>query len=513
MFDTLIGLLETQARERGEQTVFSFDDRTYTYAGLWQGLNRCAAALVEQGLGRGERVLIILPNGPEFFHAFYGVQRAGGIPVPLDPGSGPERIAAIGAHAQARILIALSGVAESGNGVLLQPKVWEGLRPGGAYPRLRPDDIAFIQYTSGSTGHPKGVLLTHRNLLANLQQLIAGMRIDGDDVFVSWLPLSHDMGLILMSMVPFFLGARLVLLPVSLTHARTWLNAIRHHRGTFTAAPDFAYRYCLRYLKDPHLYDLSSLRVALNAAEPVQGRTVSEFERVFGLDRVMVPGYGLAEASVGVSTGIPGEPVELDNDGCVCVGPPFPGMQVRIFDGDTQQPAGQVGEILLRGPSVTQGYFDNTRATQGLRGPDGYIRSGDLGYLDRQGRLFVTGRIKDIIIHAGRNIAPREVEEIMDNLDFVRRCAALGIDKGGTKGEQAYVFAELGRDRGTPAQRAAEMVRRFHAHFGFRPGRVYLLGPHSIPRTPNGKLMRGRLKQVYLQGVLRREGQILYPDY
>ncbi len=510
---TLIGLLEIQARERGEQTAFDFDGCAYTFARLWHGLSRCAAALTERGLNRGERVLISLPNGPAFFDAFYGVQRAGGIPVPLDPGSGPERIAAVGAHAQARFHIALSGHGGATHDGVLRPDVWEDLAPAGEFPALRPDEIAFIQYTSGSTGDPKGVLLTHDNLLANLEQLIAGMRISVDDVFVSWLPLSHDMGLILMSMVPFFLGARLVLLPVSLTHARTWLRAIQRHRGTLTAAPDFAYRYCLRYLKDPEDYVLGSLRVALNAAEPVHGQTVRDFERVFGLDKVMVPGYGLAEASVGVSTGIPGRPVEQDADGCVCVGPPFPGMLVRIFDGEREQPQGRVGEILLRGPSVTQGYFDNPLATQRLMGPDGFIRSGDLGYLDRQGRLFVTGRIKDIIIHAGRNIAPREVEEIMDSLDCVRRCAALGIDKGGTEGEQAYVFAELGRDRENPAERAAQLVRRFHGHFGFRPGRVYLLTPHTIPRTPNGKLMRARLKQDYLQGVLRREGRILYPDY
>ncbi|MDH3980100.1 MAG: acyl--CoA ligase [Gammaproteobacteria bacterium] len=173
----------------------------------------------------------------------------------------------------------------------------------------------------------------------------------------------------------------------------------------------------------------------------------------------------------------------------------------------------QPGEILLRGPSITRGYYNNPEATARLAAGDGFIHSGDLGYLDPDGNLYIAGRLKDIIIHAGRNIAPREAEEILDGLAFVRQCAALGIDKDGMEGEQVYLFAEVRAGRRWPAEMAREIVQRFYRHFGFRPGRVYLVSPHGIPRTANGKLRHSLLKERYLQGKLREEGLILYPDY
>ncbi len=493
MADTLIGLLQQQLDERPKHVWLEFQGRTQGYADLWDGLSRCASFLLDQGLEPGARVLISLHNGPEFFTSFYGVQRAGGIPVPVEPSYGPGRLAAVARHAGAVFHIS----DQTAEGVF-SPQAWSDHPRRDEFPRLEADDVAFIQYTSGSTGDPKGVLLSHRKLLANLRQLGDALRASRDDVFVSWLPLSHDMGLILMSMLPMSLAARLVLLPVSLTRAGVWLQTIQDQRGSFTAAPDFAYRYCLRYVKNTERFDLSSLRVALNAAEPIRVSTARAFEKTFGLKRVMVSGYGLAEASVGVSTGVPGEPLRADADGCVCVGRPLRDMQVRIED----------GEILIRGPSVTAGYFLNPTASAALQAGEGFIRTGDLGYLDEQGRLYVTGRRKDIIIQSGRNIAPREVEELIDQADFVRRSAALGIDKGGEEGEQVYLFAEIGRGEIKPAELAAELVRRFHAHFGFRPGRVFLLASHGIPRTPNGKLMRERLRQDYLDGELARQGLI-----
>ncbi len=514
---TLVDLLERCAVERADRPAFEYGGERHSYGDLWRRLNGFASRLLRQGLERGEPVLLALPNGPAFFTAFYGVQRAGGIPVPLNPESGPRRLARVAVHAGARRLV-VEAMFESPNArddgfETLSVEVDEPCRPPAEFPPLDADDIAFIQYTSGSTGDPKGVLLSHRNLLANLEQLEAGMAITAADVFVSWLPLSHDMGLILMSMVPFHLGCRLVLLPTRLTSVQPWLEAIQEHRASFTAAPDFAYRYCLRYLKDPGRFDLSSLRVALNAAEPVHPATVRDFEARFGLRNVMIPGYGLAEASVGVSTWTPGLPVSVDAQGTVSVGPPFPGMEVRIGDARQPLPPSKVGEVLLRGPSVTRGYHRNPRATEKLQAGDGFIRSGDLGYLDDQGLLYIRGRLKDIIIHAGRNIAPREAEETLDGLTCVRRCAALGIDLGGMPGEQVHLFVELRPGRRDLPETARAVVNAFQGHFGFRPGKVLLLAPHAIPRTDNGKLQRGVLKESYLDGRLKRSGAILYPDF
>jgi acyl-CoA synthetase (AMP-forming)/AMP-acid ligase II len=294
------------------------------------------------------------------------------------------------------------------------------------------------------------------------------------------------------------------------------LEAIQAQRGTFTAAPDFAYRLVLRHL-DPGEFDLSSLRVALNAAEPVRAGTISAFERAFGLKNVMVAGYGLAEATVGVSMAKPGTAPRVDDRGRVSAGRPFPGVELRILAGDEVLPAGETGEIAIRSQANCQGYFGNPDETARLFWRDGYLGSGDLGYLDRDGCLFITGRKKNIIKRSGETISPQEIEELVDALPEVRYSAAVGIDQGRDEGEQAYVFAEIrdgeGLSTGELHKMALQIVADFYERMGFRPARVYLLKPRTLPLTHNGKLQHGRLKEMYLDGTLRRQGSILFPEY
>jgi acyl-CoA synthetase (AMP-forming)/AMP-acid ligase II len=358
-------------------------------------------------------------------------------------------------------------------------------------------------------------MLSHRGLLTNIAQLIEGMAITSSDCFVSWLPVFHDMGLIFMTMVPFFLGAKLVLLPTSLANPRPWLSAIARHRGTVTAAPDFAYRVALRHVKDPGAYDLSSLRVALDAAEPVRPSTMQAFENAFGLKNVLIAGYGLAEATVGVSTWPPGTAPLVDARGVVSVGRPFTGIDVRIIEDDEPLPAGRVGEIVLRSPANTRGYFSDQEESARLFWHDDYIRTGDLGYLDEAGHLFVTGRLKNIIKHGGGTVFPQEPEQIADGIARIRRSAAVGIDSGGPEGEQLYVFAESSKP-GSESEfenTAIDVVQAIHAHLGIRPGRVYLLRPHSIPITPNGKTQHAKLRDLYVSGELKARDSILFPSY
>ena len=525
-FRTLIEMLATRAREDGDRAAFLFETEPgrgepRTFGEMWRSIERFAALLLDRGLASAGRVVVAVPNGVEFFPAFYGVQRAGGVAVPIFPGSGPERVASIAGLCGARFVVVPSDLAGGELERLAAERGLEVLRPAesAGMPRLRKppavasDDVAYIQYTSGSTGNPKGVQLSHGNLLANVEQLIAGFEITPGEVFVSWLPVYHDMGLVLKTMVPFYLGAKLVLLPTSLKNVRWWIDAIERHRGTFTAAPDFAYRLCLRYVRDPGRFDLRSLRLALNAAEPVRGRTLADFEAAFSLTRVMSAGYGLAEATVGVSRWPPGTAAKVDERGFVSIGRPFPGVEIEI-DGDG---VGEVGEILVRSPANTRGYFANPRETARLRRPDGFLRTGDLGYRDAEGDLFIVGRKKNIIIHGGENVSPQEVEEVVDGTPGVRYSAAVGVDRGRTEGEQVYVFAEVrptseaaeGRHRDL----AVEIVDRFRRRLGFRPGRVVLVKPHAIPLTHNGKLRHARLRERYLDGSLRREGRILFPDY
>jgi acyl-CoA synthetase (AMP-forming)/AMP-acid ligase II len=515
---TLVDLLEERAALTPGQAAFFWDDQPFTFEALGRGANRFAALLLELGVARGDRVLIRLGNGPEFFDAFYGVLRAGAIAVPLFPASGPERIAALAGLCGARIMVAPAASRQEIPGLrTLCVADSDRCQAPASFPDVAPDDVAFLQYTSGSTGSPKGVMISHAGLLTNIGQLIGGMTLTASDCFVSWLPVFHDMGLIFMTMVPFYLGAKLVLLPTSLANVRPWLSAIERHRGTVTAAPDFAYRLALRHVRDPGAYDLSSLRVALDAAEPVRPGTLQAFEQAFGLSHVLIAGYGLAEATVGVSTWTPGTAPLVDARGVVSVGRPFAAIDIQIIENGEPLPAGRVGEIVLRSPANTRGYFGDQAETARLFWHDAYIRTGDLGYLDEAGHLFVTGRLKNIIKHGGGTIFPQEPEQIADRIDRIRRSAAVGIDSGGPEGEQLYVFAESSKP-GSSAESEFEdtvidMVQAIHAHLGIRPGRVYLLRPHSIPLTPNGKIQHAKLRDLYMSGDLRARKAILFPDY
>jgi len=513
-FTTLIEMLEYRAKNSGEKSAFTFQGKPTTFQTLWERVNQFASVLVEKQIAKQECVVIALPNGAEFFFAFYGVQLAGGIAVPLFPDSCAERIASIAKSCGARIVILPEGSPQKGEleargflVILLGDALANMQKLPFTYPSIQPDDISFLQYTSGSTGNPKGVMLTHENLLTNMHQMITGMQITEQDVFVSWLPVYHDMGLILMSMVPFYLGIGTHLLPADLRSLQDWFRTIHASRGTFTAAPDFAYRLCLRHVDSLRAYDITSLRVALNAAEPVRAATIEGFETTFGLENVMVAGYGLAEATVGVSMWTPQMKARVDAKGLVSVGTPFPGVEVMIADD---------GEILIKSAANSRGYFNNKEATMKLFAKDGFIHSGDFGYLDAEDYLYIVGRKKNIIKYAGETIAPQEIEETVDVIEDVRFAAAVGIDRGRVEGEQAYVFAEVQEKPNISEwgyELTLQIVKAIHDRLGFHPARVYLIKPRSIPRTHNGKIQHVKLRQIYLDGSLRGQGRILFPEY
>ncbi len=499
-----------------------------TFGRLWRDIDGVASTLIERGLEPGDRVVLVFPNGLDFFAAFFGVQRAGGVAVPIFPDSGFERVTDIASHCGAAAVMTsallpedkrnrIAGLGAATGLTVLSPADCSATPTTADLPVPDPRQLAYLQYTSGSTGNPKGVELTHGDLVTNIHQMISGFEITDDDVFVSWLPVSHDMGLILMTLTPLLLAARMVLMPTSVGSIRRWMTAIAEHRGTFTAAPDFAYRIALRTAPKTGALDLGCLRVALNAAEPVRAGTVTAFESRFGLDPTIVPAYGLAEATVGVAGRRPGAPIKIDGRGLVSVGKPFPGVELEIHGDGGLVERGGIGEIVVRSPAATSGYFRNPEATAELLDAEGGIRTGDMGYLDDDGELTIVGRKKSIIIQAGRTIAPQEIEETVDELDFVRRSAAVGIDRGGPEGEQAWVFVELRpADEARPERHpemVVEVVRAIRNRLGRRPGRVYLLGARTIPTTHNGKVRHLNLRDEYLAGTLRADGRIVYPEH
>ena len=560
---TLIEMLAYRADVTAVSHAYTYQNEPKTYAEMWLSINRVATYLLQLGLARHDRVVMALPNGHDFFAAFYGAQRAGGIAVPVFPGYSAGRILQMVRLCGAKIVVLPSETAADQLNLLREQTAplgltlitvteADGMAVESSFPEIDPDDIAFLQYTSGSTGNPKGVQLTHRNLMTNVNQMIVGMEITPEEIFVSWLPVYHDMGLILKTMVPFYLGAQTHLLPTGLGKIHHWVEAIQGHQATFTAAPDFAYRLLVRRISKPEDYDLSTLRVALNAAEPVRASTMQDFEAAFGLRKVMVAGYGLAEATVGVSMWQPNHTAKVDDRGFVAVGRPFPEVAITILQEGQPVPAGEIGEIAITSTANTSGYFNNAKATEALywnhggarqknstqrrRGAEGFeerfahwreanpfsgelttFLSGDLGYLDEEGYLYIVGRKKNMIIQAGETIYAAEVEEVVNDVTAVRYSAAVGIDQARIEGEQVVIFAETRGDESTPQVQFQEtiidIVQAFQERFGFRPGDVYLLKPKTIPMTYNGKLQHIKLKQQFLDGDLRENGRILYPDY
>ncbi|MFP2924137.1 fatty acyl-AMP ligase [Pyxidicoccus sp. 3LG] len=526
-------------------------ERPLTYGALWAKSSGVAAALADAGVERGEPVALMLRTEADFFSCFYGALLAGGIPTPLYPPFRLDRLeeyvgrqVGILRNASPRVLVTFDEARKVG--ALLKarvPSLRHMLTPGGltwtdaSAPAVHAEatDGALLQYTSGSTGAPKGVLLTHGNLLANIRAIGSAMRVGSEDVAVSWLPLYHDMGLIGAWLMPLTYGVPVTFLsPLAfLTRPARWLHALHAHRGTLSAAPNFAYDLCVKKVRDEELQglDLSAWRVALNGSEAVSPETLEHFTRRFapyGLKAgALFPAYGLAEVSVALTFPPPGRPPRIDTierepferkgdarpteDGTrtlrfVSCGSPLSGYAVRII-GPRGQPVGERvrGHIELRGPSVTPGYYRNPMATQAVM-HDGWMDSGDLGYL-ADGELYVTGRSKELIIQAGRNLYPSEIEELVGEVPGVRKgcVAAFGQPDPRVGTERLVVVAET-RER-SPERRArlrSSIVRRVAEVLELPPEEVVLAPPGAVRKTSSGKLRRGATREAWVDGALSR---------
>ncbi len=554
---TLVEALEYHVERQPDRlTVFMYeDDKEFplSYRALYEGALGYAAQLTRAGLQPGQMVAIMLPTCKEYLYAFYGVQIAGAIPVPLYP---PARLTTIEDHlsrhvgilksAGATIMITipeakpiaylLRAQVESLHTVLM-PKDLEGGSEGFSPVRPRPSDMGFLQYTSGSTGNPKGVVLSHANLMANVRAMGAAVNANSEDVFVSWLPLYHDLGLIGANFASLVLGFPTVLMsPLAfLSRPSSWMRAIHRHRGTMSGGPNFSFELCLRRIPDEDMegLDLSSWRFAFNAAEPVSPDTIVEFEKRFGRyglqKNCLSPSYGLAESSVGVAITVPGNPWRadrLDRDlftrtgeavaapegdpsplvviGC---GTPIPGHDIRVVDGaGLELPDRQEGLLQFRGPSSTSGYYRNPEATKtlyaGQGGIEDWVNTGDRAYLS-DGVLFLTGREKDIIIRGGRNISPYELEEAVGDLEGVRRgCVAVFGSRDAASGTERVVVLAETRDK--DASRHADLKHRINelavSFIGAPADDIVLAPPATVPKTSSGKIRRVAAREFYERG-------------
>jgi 1-acyl-sn-glycerol-3-phosphate acyltransferase len=522
---------------------------TLTYGELARQARDLAAGLIAKDIVPGDRIALMLPTGIDFFVAFFGVLYAGGVPVPIYP---PARLSIIEEHmhrqagilrnAGTRILITvpqvlrfspfLRGQIESLNLVETVAELRKLTASVQLPSTVDPGATAFIQYTSGSTGDPKGVVLSHANLLANIRSIGSVINATSSDVFVSWLPLYHDLGLIGGWLGCLYFGARFyVMSPLSfLRRPESWLWVIHRYRGTLSAAPNFAYELCLNKIReeDAEGLDLSCLRMVANGAEPISVQTlrrfIARFERYGFKPDAMAPAYGLAENTVGLTfppaaraplidrvdrealsrSGIaeparPDDPRPLEMVAC---GQPLPGHDVRIVDtlgrelGERHE-----GRLEFRGPSATSGYFRNESKTRALF-HDGWLDSGDQAYL-AGGEAYITGRVKDIIIRAGRHIYPQEIEEAVTEIPGViaNGVAVFGITDTSSGTERTVIMAEtLEAD---PARRAALQAKAREVAtdiLGAPPDEVVLAPPQTVPKTSSGKIRRSAAREIFEAG-------------
>lgn len=547
--ETLVDVLEWHVKTHPERTHITLyrdqdDGQKITFQDLKSSAETMAGGLQHYGLKPSQTVAIMLPTGRDYFISFFAILIAGGIPVPLYP---PARRAQLEEHlhrhqrilenCQAVMLITVDedkSVADILTSQLdslqrvVSPKqlvVTEGslLRP-----KLSGQDIAFLQYTSGSTGTPKGVVLTHHNLLSNVHAMGERIGAKSSDVYVSWLPLYHDMGLIGAWFGSLYYSMHLVVMsPLSfLARPSRWFSALHQYRGTLTGAPNFAYELCMQRIKGNMLneFDLSSVRCMFNGAEPIAPSTLLRFNQMFkpcGLaESAMQPVYGLAECSVGLTfpnirrsplidqinritfmkTGL-AEPVEvLSNSlqfaGC---GVPLTGHEIRVVDINGRElPERQQGRLEFRGPSTTSGYFRNPEQSRKLFHGD-WLDSGDLAYI-ANGELFITGRIKDIIIHAGRNIYPHELEHSVGVLKGIRNgCVAVFGSHDQLSGtERLIVLAESKiQNSEVREQLIFEINKIATALIGSPADEVVLVAPHTVLKTSSGKIRRTSCRELY----------------
>lgn len=561
---TLVDVLLRRAEQQPHQCAFTFlssDDESsfsVTYAELDRRA-RAVAAYLQELQAKGERALLLYPTGLDFLSAFLGCLYAGVIAVkvfPLRNRKHMPRLEAIAREADARFILTLSDLStrikDWARDTIKSDRVRlictdntpSQLANEWSHPGVRLSDLAFLQYTSGSTSVPKGVMVSHGNIVANCAAMRDRFRLSEESVSVTWVPHFHDMGLLDGLLQPLLTGfpGYLMTPTAFLQKPFRWLEAISRYRGTHSMAPNFAYDLCVERIspEERATLDLSSWQNSINGAEPVQPATLKRFWETFascGLRlTALLPAYGLAECTLAVSGGtVDAEPITQIVDAAafellrvepprseiatvrevVSCGAPVSGLQVAIVHPETRKrcAADEVGEIWVAGPSVAQGYWQrpveteeifNARIVDSDEGP--FLRTGDLGFLREDGELFVTGRRKDVIVVAGANHYPQDIEVTVKSAHPSLRavtCAAFGLERAGE--ERLVVVSEVERSE----RKDLDEVGLFEAvskailsEHDLALETLVLIRPGSIPKTSSGKIQRSACKQQYLEEQL-----------
>ena len=547
-FASFVDVLRHQAAERPDRRAFTFlengerESDAVTYAELDRDA-RAIAALLQSRTRAGDRALLLYPPGLDFVRAFMGCLYAGVIAVPVYPprrNRSVERLSAIAADAQPAVALtnravstalARSDIAALNVPVVIADRDADIEPDRWMTPSLDPHRLAFLQYTSGSTGTPKGVMVTHGNLLHNNELIKTGFDHSSDSVFVSWLPVFHDMGLVGQVLNPIYCGAPSVLMEPAafLQKPVRWLRAISRYRGTTSGAPNSAYELCVRKVaaEDRATLDLGSWRFAYNGSEPVRASTVRRFHETFApcglrLENIH-PCYGLAEATLLVSIGGAATPpvFHAGDDGRLLTssGRLWLDERVVIVDPETREPRaqGEVGEIWIASQSIAAGYWRRPEETAGAfhayTSPDDdgpFFRTGDLGILSG-GELFVTGRLKDLIIVRGRNLYPQDLEHTAERAhDAVARDGSAAFCIAGENDDRLVIACEVARERLARLD-AGEVLRAIRQAIAedheVDPDAIVLVRPLTIPKTSSGKIQRAACRERFASGTLEIAGE------
>ena len=501
-------LVRDTARRVPDKTALIFHDQPIKYAEVDREIERAAAGFASLGIKRGDRVAVLVHNVPHFVYAYHGLLRAGAVMIPLNTMYTSEEVSYILADADARAVVVaepfvgtvdglqntlpmLEHVIVAGSRAPIGAITWEQmLGRGGEAPLVAPgeDDLAVIAYTSGTTGRPKGAMLTHGNLLANLDEMaqVPVLAEAESDVVLLALPMFHIYALNVILGLTLRVGAAAVLM--ERFDAVGSLDAIARHKVTvlFGAPPMF-----IAWLNTPGVdrYDLSSVRVAVSGAAPLPGMVLEDFRRRLGI--TIWEGYGLTETAPGVTSNAMGEQPKPGS-----IGKPLPGVEVRIVDSHGEDvEEGDPGEIIVRGPNVFRGYWRQDEASKDALA-DGWFHTGDVGYADADGYIFLVDRKKDLILVSGFNVYPREVEDALYRHPKVADVAVIGVPHPYT-GETVKAFVVLKPGESATEEDILDFSRTYLARFKL-PGVVEFVS--ELPHLPTGKVLKRALRDETAAG-------------
>lgn len=514
---TLVDIPRSVGERSPDKTYIRYLGEEVTFKKMRMEAERTAAYLLDRGIKVGTRITVVLDNRPEFIYSFFGVMIAGGIVVTVSPKSTPGRIQEIVEDSDSEYFISEDDYYDSISDTLksIDPGLERKLiklseiaaynyDSSSAIPYHKPEeeDIAFFQYTSATTGRSKGVQISHRAVMENIRGMAAHVSSTSDDLFSSFMPLYHDMGLVSLGLLPAYVGATLLLYKQDIRNIYSWLGDMAEFKPTLTGCSNTILYLTRRVVRDPSQYDLTSLRAVFVGSEQVYYNTVKDFENDYNIPNVVVPAYGLAEATLAVTMTPMNRGIIADKSNIVSCGKPLKDVKIKIEKrGNSQE-----GEVLIHSPALMSGYHKRPEETEKVFTEDGFLRTGDLGYLDEDNELFILGRIKNIIIRGGENLSPGDLEEVALRSSEIRTAGVTSVKNSESENKEDIVLvAELNQARILKDESKINEINKFivaesKRDCAYQADRIYYVPPGSIPFSPNGKMQHLKMKESMESG-------------